>query len=226
LQGTFELIERDAAAIWWYNRIPRTQIDLEGLKIDVVQRCMQHFKSQGKVLRLLEITTDIEIPCYVALAYHPFERGSLQLGFGCHFSPRISISRATNELLQTDAAKVLKMQNLESEYSQYFEFENYNQTFLNPHNHSELRPEPEFSGTMNAALRQLLNILNRHSLDLHALDFSYPHHPIKVVRSMIPGLRSMMYELGPGRLFQVPVTMGHFPKPRNESEMNSYCLDI
>ncbi len=225
LQGAFELVERDAAAIWWYNQVPRAQLDPRKLQIDVVQRCLKHFDSEKKVVRILDITSDVGIPCHVALSYRPFEKGSLQLGFGCHFSSRISISRAANELLQTDAAKIFSMQS-DSEYSRYFESGNYDRTFLNPLEQIEWQEETTRKTTLDQVLLQLIQHLELQGLNLHVLNFSYKDHPIKVVRSMIPGLRSMMYELGPGRLFTVPVKMGHFAAPKAEAEMNAYCLDI
>jgi thiazole/oxazole-forming peptide maturase SagD family component len=225
LQGAFELIERDAASIWWYNQTVRTQLDPKKLKIDVVQRCLQYFESKQKTVRILDITSDLGIPCHVALSYFPQVKGSLQLGFGCHFSSRISISRAVNELVQTDAAKRFNMQSA-SEYSQFFGSENYNETFLNPVQCNEWDENPISETALDQVLWRLIQLFEQRGLDLHVLNFSYLNHPIKVVRSMIPGLRSMMYEMGPGRLYTVPVEMGHLKQPKGEMEMNTYCLDI
>ncbi|RDH44920.1 TOMM precursor leader peptide-binding protein [Zooshikella ganghwensis] len=69
LQGTFELIERDAAAIWWYNKIPRAEVDLQCIGNDYITSIIQFYKSKGRALYVLDITTDFNIPTFVAISY-------------------------------------------------------------------------------------------------------------------------------------------------------------
>ncbi len=74
----FELIERDAAGRWWYGARARPSLDLEALGPQVsglVAAC----HDAGLNPLVVDITSDIEIPCLAAVGVS--EQGHVALGF-------------------------------------------------------------------------------------------------------------------------------------------------
>ncbi len=103
LQGLFEVVERDATAIWWYNRLRRPAVNLESFDEPFFLTFTSKLKSKGRELCVLDITSDLGIPVFVAVSWTAEARG-IALGLGAHLEPRIGISRALTELTQTLAS--------------------------------------------------------------------------------------------------------------------------
>ena len=68
LRGLLELIERDALAIWWYNRLRRPGIDLSIWDDVDVHAAVWLFAEQGRSMSLLNLTHDLEIPVFAAVS--------------------------------------------------------------------------------------------------------------------------------------------------------------
>ena len=58
LQGFLELVERDAYAIWWYNRLGVPEIDLDKVGDSYVRDLRAEFAARGRSVWALEITSD------------------------------------------------------------------------------------------------------------------------------------------------------------------------
>ncbi len=123
LQGLFELIERDAVAIWWYNRLSRSEYDLTNLDQDNLAKLKETLLSAGQNPALtekhsgahtadsskdeptgydfwvLDLTSDIGVPVMAAIGRYPDSPGFV-MGFGCHFNAEIAAQRALTELCQ------------------------------------------------------------------------------------------------------------------------------
>ena len=69
VQGFLELVERDSYAIWWYNRLRRSQVDLDQFHDSYVRDLRTELAGTGRRLWVLDITSDLEIPSFVALAH-------------------------------------------------------------------------------------------------------------------------------------------------------------
>ncbi|HWN67799.1 MAG TPA: TOMM precursor leader peptide-binding protein, partial [Haliangium sp.] len=61
LQGFLELVERDAVALWWYNRIPRAGVDLDAFEDPYVASLRRYLHAWGWRLWVLDITSDFEV---------------------------------------------------------------------------------------------------------------------------------------------------------------------
>ncbi|HVV84798.1 MAG TPA: TOMM precursor leader peptide-binding protein, partial [Kofleriaceae bacterium] len=99
LQGFLELVERDAVAVWWYNRLRQPAVSLDGPELAWAAGLREHYRGLGWGLWVLDLTTDLGVPAYVALA----EReggGRWSVGFGCHLDARLGVQRALTELNQ------------------------------------------------------------------------------------------------------------------------------
>ena len=101
LQGFMELVERDSVGIWWYNRLPKCQVDLTTFADPFFLQVQSYYQHHNRKLWVLDLTTDIKIPVFAAIAYSP-ESSSQQImiGYGAHFDASIALSRAVTELNQ------------------------------------------------------------------------------------------------------------------------------
>ena len=69
VQGFLELVERDAYAIWWYNRLQRPQVDLDQLDDSYVRDLRGRLADTGRRLWVLDVTGDLGIPSYVLVLH-------------------------------------------------------------------------------------------------------------------------------------------------------------
>ena len=101
VQGFLELVERDAYAIWWYNRLQRPEVDLGQFDDSYVRDLQIQLAETGRRLWVLDITSDLGIPSFVAMS-HWMQNGqeNIEFGSGSHFDARIALLRALTELNQ------------------------------------------------------------------------------------------------------------------------------
>ena len=99
VQGFLELVERDAYAIWWYNRLRRAEVDLGQFDDCYIRDLQNQFTELGRRLWVLDVTSDLEIPSFVAVT-HWMDNGreNIEFGSGAHFDARIAMLRALTEL--------------------------------------------------------------------------------------------------------------------------------
>ncbi|THD70278.1 MAG: TOMM precursor leader peptide-binding protein, partial [Bradyrhizobium sp.] len=62
VQGFLELVERDAYAIWWYNRSQRAEVDLSQFDDSYVRDLHSQLAATGRKLWVLDVTSDLGIP--------------------------------------------------------------------------------------------------------------------------------------------------------------------
>jgi len=101
VQGFLELVERDAYAIWWYNRLRRPEVDLSQFNDSYVRDLQSQLAESGRRLWVLDVTSDLGVPTYVAIL-HWMQNGqeNIEFGSGAHFDSRIALLRALTELNQ------------------------------------------------------------------------------------------------------------------------------
>ena len=101
VQGFLELVERDAYAIWWYNRLQRPEVDLGQFDDSYIRDLQTQLAETGRRLWVLDVTSDLGIPSFVAIA-HWMENAqeNIEFGSGAHFDARIALLRALTELNQ------------------------------------------------------------------------------------------------------------------------------
>ncbi|MCQ6458662.1 YcaO-like family protein, partial [Vibrio parahaemolyticus] len=71
LQGFLEVVERDAAALWWYQRSRKRGVDWRSFNERYLSEVQQYYASCGRTFWVLDITSDLGIPCFVALCAKP-----------------------------------------------------------------------------------------------------------------------------------------------------------
>jgi oxazoline/thiazoline synthase len=220
LQGCLELCERDAVGIWWYNRLSRPSVALETFETPYFKELEAHYREMGYRLWVLDLTTDVGIPAFVALAYAE-ENNKYCIGFGAHLEAGLGVSRALTELNQLfDAVGPSDKPWGDQPLPQ--------NEFLFPNEKLAQRRASDFSYTQKADLcgdvMACVDQLARLGLDVLVIDQTRPDIGLHAVKVVVPGLRHFWPRLGPGRLYDVPVRMGWLEHPRAESELNPVAL--
>lgn len=207
LQGLLELVERDAAGIWWYGRIRRPAVALE---TPFVQAMKHEYATRGRRLWLLDLTTDLGIPVCAAVSMGS-EPESLHLGFGAHLDPVIAVNRAVSEANQLLAVP---------KKSRVYRSELTDWAFLEPHGSRELSTVLLPSDDLQTDVRGCIDILRQHGLEVIVVDQTRAEAGLPVVKVVIPGLRHFRPRFAPGRLYDVPVRLGWVDHLLCEEELN------
>lgn len=233
LQGFLELVERDAVAMWWYNRIRRPAFNLDELKDPYVDRLRAYYADLDRSLWMLDITNDLGIPTMVAVSHrtgHPVQ--DILVGFGAHFDPQIAAARALTELNQflpeimdRDAAgQTIYLDDDPATVSWLREVKLENEPWLTPDSDQPARGPSsyrwvEFSD-LAEAVTLCVDVASKAGLEFIVLDQTQPDLDLNVVKVIVPGLRHFWRRLGQGRLYTVPVSLGWQDAPLREDEMN------
>lgn len=228
LQGFMELVERDSCALWWYNRVRRPGLDLDSFEDPFFRRARAFYHSKGRTLHALDLTSDLGIPVVVAISYTA-EGGRILTGLGAHLDMHIAASRAVaemNQMMVLDAAQSDEQKTGDDDQALarwIREATIDNQPYVLP------APGRVMTAADYAAPRghdildeveACLAVVRRANLEMLVLDLTRPEVGFPTVRVTVPGLRHFWARLGPGRLYDVPVTLGWLPRPMAEEELN------
>ena len=227
VQGFLELVERDAYAIWWYNRLRRSEVDLGEFDDSYIRDIKTQFADAGRRLWVLDVTSDLGVPAYVAIM-HWINDGqeNIEFGSGAHFDRRIALLRSLTELSQF--LSIGLMGGGSGDKSSLdgitpLRLENY--PFLVPANRPTVAPELSITVPLDNARDQVnacVEIARRAGYDFLVLDQTRPDVEVPVARVIVPGLRHFYRRFGPGRLYDVPVKLGLLDRPLPESELTPF----
>jgi oxazoline/thiazoline synthase len=228
VQGFLELVERDAYAIWWYNRSQRAEVDLSQFNDSYIRDLQTQLADAGRKLWVLDVTSDLGVPTYVAIL-HWMQNGqeNIEFGSGAHFDPRIAMLRTLTELNQflsiglmgggsgekssLDGSTPLRLQD---------------HPFLTPSGNPALQSGSCATfGPLDNTRQQVdacVDIAGRAGLDFLVLDQTRPDVEVPVVRVIVPGLRHFYRRFAPGRLYDVPVKLGLRDRPLLEHELTPF----
>ena len=239
LQGFLELVERDAIALWWYNRARRPGVDLCGIDDPWVADILSLYERLHRDVWALDLTTDLGIPTYAALS--SLRRDTEQdiiFGFGAHLDARIALTRALTELnqmlptvLQT---REVRRRRLLPEFTDavrwWDEATVKGEPYLLPSPGVPPRAIPTIRTAEAGDLRDdVLSCVERaHAVGCEALayDLTRPDVGFPVAKVIVPGLRHFWRRLGPGRLYDVPVRLGWVAGRRQEEELNPVSMFV
>jgi len=227
VQGFLELVERDSYAIWWYNRSQRAEVDLGQFEDSYVRDLQTQFTEAGRKLWVLDVTTDLGVPTYVAMM-HWMQNGqeNIEFGSGAHFDPRIALLRALTELSQFLAIGLMGGGSGEKpslDGTTPLRLENY--PFLLPAAHPIKGPELGMPIPRDNTRQQVdacVEIARRAGYDFMVLDQTRPDVEVPVARVIVPGLRHFYRRFAPGRLYDVPVKLGLRSEPTPEQELTPF----
>ncbi|MBX9826775.1 MAG: TOMM precursor leader peptide-binding protein [Xanthobacteraceae bacterium] len=225
VQGFLELVERDSYAIWWYNRLPRVQLDIAHFDDPYVRDLQAQLAETGRRLWVVDITSDLGIPSFVALAHWVNDgRENVEFGSGAHFDPRIALLRALTELNQFLSIGLMGggARNKSSlDGATPFRLEDHPYLIPNGQPAAQYQSNPKFSRLdAREQVAACMQVTARLGLDFLVLDQTRPDIDVPVARVIVPGLRHFYRRFAPGRLYEVPVKLGWLDRPLPESELN------
>jgi thiazole/oxazole-forming peptide maturase SagD family component len=221
------LVERDAYALWWYNRVQRSELDLGQFDDSYVRDLQSQFADHGRRISVLDVTSDLGVPTFIAMSHWQTNgHDNIEFGSGAHFDPKIALLRALTELNQFLAIGLMggakgDKSSLDGETP--LRLENY--PYLTPSSDPAVQAGACWKkfGHLNTReqVETCVNIAKSAGLDFLVLDQTRPDIECPVVRVIVPGLRHFYFRFAPGRLYDVPVKLGWLDRPRLENELNT-----
>jgi len=223
LRGLLELVERDAAAIWWYNRLPRPAAHRDSFRHPEALLILREFERLGRQVHLLDLTNDIGVPVYAAVTTTPDGREPI-FGLGSSMDANQAVFKALAEMSQVwfwihgrHAADPLW-----TDWLSHASIES--EPYLKPCGEAKMGGCLAESGA-DAELDFCLQKLRTMGFEPLTLDLTRPDVGLPVARVIVPGLRHFWPRFAPGRLYDVPVRLGWRENPVREQELNPLpCL--
>jgi thiazole/oxazole-forming peptide maturase SagD family component len=235
LHALYEIIERDCAAQWWYNRIPRPGIELDALPgwdfVDLRTR----YRNLGRDLEVVDITNDLGVPAVAATSADLVDKGpqSIVYGFGCHSDPGIAISRAISEVTQSLPAVMHRTPTGRTVYgvredaaiTWWEQATRRSEPYLNPRPGVAARfPASTLPSDLDVAIKAITERIGALGLDIYVLDQSRAEVDLSVVKVFIPGMCHFWNRFGQARLYSVPVKLGWLDAPTAECDLNPWHI--
>ena len=226
VQGFLELVERDAYAIWWYNQVQRAELDLDQFDDSYVRDLRHQFADAGRKVWVLDITSDLGVPTYVAMMHWMSDgHENIEFGSGSHFDRRIALLRALTELNQFLAIGMMGGASGDKpslDGVTPLKLDNY--PFLLPAANPIVPPAPglKLADNSRGQVENCVEVARQAGYDFLVLDQTRPDVGVSVARVTVPGLRHFYKRFGPGRLYDIPVKLGLLDRPRQESELTPF----
>ena len=230
LQGFLELVERDAFAIWWYNRLVVPELDLDSFGHDYLSGARGYYEKNNREMWVLDVTSDLEIPVFVAVSRRTDQpEEDIIYGAGAHRDPQIAALRAVCELNQclgwvrgaAGGARHTVNDPLSRWWWETGKLAEHG--YLKPRAGQRRRrpdyPAPDLDD-LAGEVERCCRLAEDRGMEFLVLDQTRPDIGLPVVRVIVPGLRHFWARFAPGRLYDVPVEMGLKPKPLREAELN------
>ncbi|HTU44468.1 MAG TPA: TOMM precursor leader peptide-binding protein [Bryobacteraceae bacterium] len=216
LTALLELIERDAVAIWWYNRLNLPAIDLAALGDARILQAEKALRDSERCLYVLDISSDLGLPACVAIA--PKLDGS-EPCFGA--AAELTHQRAAFKAI-AEASQVCFWARTGNGSEELLSWLRHtciqDHSYLRAHG-TKIAPAP-VAMPPSAALEHTVKRLQIAGLEAFSLDLTRTETGVPVARVFVPGLRHFWARLAPGRLYQTPVRLGLLDSRYEEAELN------
>ena len=237
--GLYELIQRDAVAIWHYNMLNKPGVDVASWNDAYLNQLIGIHHKLGRHIEVLDIKTDLPLFVFAAVSIDDSSQSVIQ-GFGAHHEPDIALRKALEESCQMLPNVIPAEHPSFAPDSIYANRYNINSGQIKggtiPKKSPAVMPvqlhhrglfshpllkkndfDPTWAVTNST---EWIHHLNACGIEVMVLDMQRPETRIPVLRVIAPGLRSWYPRFGPGRLYEVPVSLGLLPKAKQEPEMN------
>lgn len=219
LHAVLEVVERDAVVIAEYNRLPPTEIRLDGRAVGF-SPLLDDLKAQGFFCSFAAVPTDIPIPVVSAFLQKMNEPENCAVAFGCHLDPSLAVSRALTEAVQLLPPSVNHEGWLRSGSPECYA--------ARP---SRAIPFDDLKSSASSDLKENIErcvaILNGIGSEVIVVDLSLPDIPFPAVRVLATGLQPLFHQ-GDMRLsrrfFEVPVKLGLRAEPLAPADIKIWPL--
>jgi YcaO-like protein with predicted kinase domain len=110
LHGLYEVVERDAIALWRAVPAARSQraVDLDTVDGPACSDLLERFRRASVPVRVWDVTSDVGLPTFVclAMASDPTQGVEPELGSGCHADRDVALARALTEAAQARVTRI------------------------------------------------------------------------------------------------------------------------
>lgn len=238
LQGFLELVERDAVALWWYNRTRHPAVSFDRFGDSWTDEIRSVYASMNREVWALDLTSDFGIPVFAALSRRTDKAAQdIMFGFGAHFDPRFALRRALTEMNQLIPAVAGATADgggyalRDPEPVRWWQTATTaNQAYLTPDPAAVPRTPEDFGYRPRSDLRDDLRaaeeLVRERGLELLVLDQTRPDIGLPVVKVIVPGLRHFWARFAPGRLYDVPVRLGRLNTATAYENLNPIPLFV
>ena len=237
LQGFFELVERDAVALWWYNRLSKAGVAVETFNEPYLLELEAHYRQNlQRDIWSMDLTSDLGIPVFIAVS--KMQQGKeehLVFGLGCHLDARIALQRAYAEMNQmlgmAHQGEDGKLSIEDAETLEWLRNATLaNQPYMAADPGQPLKQFGDYpvqhSGEFLQDIYHCRSIVEAQGMEMLVLDQTRADVKMPVVKVVVPGLRHFWPRFAPGRLYDVPVKMGWLEKPLLEEQFNPIAIFI
>lgn len=232
IQGTLELIERDAAAIWWYNMIVRPRVNLSLLNNTYIDKIIDYYAEQERAIYTIDITTDIGIPVFVSVSYNLNTGKEILYGFGAHIDYKLAIERSIIELNQLlPIVSTARSKTSDQKFYEWLDKESIDKhTYLLGVEELQINAERIYGSVLQNSSDQIvqyiINSLKSCDIELIACDLTPQDIKFPVVKMIAPGLRHFWRRTASGRLYDIPVKLNWKKSRLSENELNPFSITI
>jgi YcaO-like protein with predicted kinase domain len=216
LHGLYEVVERDALALWELatpDRWSARRMDCSTIDDPACRQLLTRYESAGIAAMVWEISSDVRLPVFAAIISDQESDTVLRpipaaFGSGCHSERSIALSRALTEAAQsrltamTGSRDDLTRSSYDSSQSEAA-IQFHRQLARESNAPVDFITAPTFAApTLAEDLLHVLECLKRISIErVIVVDLSNSGFPISVVRVLVPGLEgpteSQRYQPGP-----------------------------
>ena len=230
LQGFLELVERDAFAIWWYNRLSLPEVDLASFDDEYLAAAPEYYRRKQREIWVLDATSDFGIPVFVAVSRRTDkEAEDILYGAGAHTDPHVAALRAVcelNQCLQWILGPGRQGPTVQDPVSESWwrngKLEDH--PYLAPAPDSPRRGKADYpcAGTTDTRedVEHCRALVEARGMEFLVLDQTRPDIGMPVARVIVPGMRHFWERFATGRLYDVPVSMGWRENPISEERLN------
>ncbi len=232
LQGFLELVERDAFAIWWYNRLLLPEVDLSSFDDGYLASARGYYGRHEREMWVLDATGDFGIPVFVALSRRTAGGAEdILYSAGAHPDPHIAALRAVCELNQClqwvsgparRGARYAVNDAMSRWWWQTGKLADH--PWLAPAPGTARRGSLDYPVPDTADTREDVEhcraLVEARGMEFLVLDQTRPDIGMPVARVVVPGMRHFWARLAPGRLFDVPVSTGRRESALSEEQLN------
>jgi ribosomal protein S12 methylthiotransferase accessory factor len=212
LHGLLEWIERDAASLWWHGGNPGKSVP-PGDEAEIMARTLLAELRQGAAVRrswLLDITTDIGVPCVAAVSCRADGFG-FAFGLAARPTLKAAVRSAVLEMCQIELAHAVVEAKLrergETALNEKDRVHQRRATMLNADRCLLLQPGPERPRHLaigptdpKAVLGLIVDRLAQLGIEVFGLDLTRPRLSVPAARVIAPGLQPLPSEIVTPRL--------------------------
>lgn len=203
LHGLYELIERDAFALWWLGGRPGRPIELSSVGHHVAGQVLNHLRAgqTDRTCWLLDISTEFDVPCIAAVSTN---RNGMGIAAGTSAGPNVE-KAAQNALIEMCMMEMaynivdIKLRNkglgalnpTDERHIRRAESLNAVQCALAiPQGIPRVEHNPISARTTSEEIQVVISRLNDHDISTYYVDLSAPGIDVPVAKCFSPELQT------------------------------------